>query len=141
MSKCKAGQDASAILALNLESFDKEGRLVKVPLPSAASDLEIRRNELAQLLIDMKDATALMEQVARTMGRSEDLVVLSQAELEQSFASVESSILEHRPIRGYGPGISFKRVSQDYRTNQIYFHAARQAFERVEAAIRNKDSE
>ena len=54
MSKCKAGQTATAIMALNLEMVDDAGRLVKVQLPSATSDLEIQRNELAQRLLDMK---------------------------------------------------------------------------------------
>jgi hypothetical protein len=136
MSKCKAGQTATAIMALNLETLDEAGRLVKVQLPSATSDLEVQHNELAQKLLDMKEATLSIEQIARVMGRAEELPVLDDDALDREAERIKNSVLAHNPVRGYGSGVEFKTIADDYFQNQIHFHAAQKAFVRVRDALR-----
>lgn len=135
MSKCKAGQTATAIIALNLETLDEAGRLVKVQLPSATSDLEIQRNELAQRLLDMKEATMNIEKLARIMGRAEELPVLDDDALDLEAERIRNNVLAYNPVRGYGSGVEFKTIANDYFQNQIHFHAAQKAFVRVRAAL------
>jgi len=135
MSKCKAGQTATAIMALNLEMVDDAGRLVKVQLPSATSDLEIQRNELAQRLLDMKEATLNIERIARVMGRAEELPVLDDNALDREAERVKNDVLSHAAVRGYGSGIEFNTIADDYLQNQVHFHAAQKAFVRVRDAL------
>ncbi|MGO7788382.1 hypothetical protein ACC703_12985 [Rhizobium ruizarguesonis] len=135
MSKCKAGQTATAIMALNLETFDDAGRLVKVQLPSATSDLEIQHNELARKLLDLKDATSTIEGIARIMGKAEELPVLDDDTLDREAERVKNDVLAHNAVRGYGSGVEFKTIFDDYFQNQIHFHAAQKAYVRVRDAL------
>lgn len=135
MSKCKAGQTATAIMALNLETVDDAGRLVRVQLPSATSDLEVQRNELAQRLLDMKEATLNAERIAQVMGRAEELPVLDDNALDREAERVKNDILTHAAVRGYESGADFKTIADDYLRNQVYFHAAQKAFVRVRDAL------
>lgn len=135
MSKCKAGQTANAIIALNLETLDDAGRLVKVQLPSATIDLEIQHNELAQKLLDLKEATSHIEQIARVMGRAEELPVLDDDALDREAERVQNDVLAHNAVRGYGSGVEFRTIADDYLQNQIHFRAAEKAFVRVRDAL------
>lgn len=135
MSKCKASQDAGVIQALGLERYDRSGRLLRVQLRSAKSDLEERRNVLAQLLVDMKDATEYMEGVARRFGRAGELAVLTEAELEKRAKRAAGKVMDYRPVRGYSMGVNFEVLAKDYVANQIFFHAAQQAFKDVQQAL------
>ena len=138
MSKCKAGQDAGLVQSLGIEKYDGAGRLLRAPLRSATNDLEKRRNALAQLLLDLSDATNLIEGVARSFGRADDLTVLSLAELEKRSQALAGKIVDYLPVRGYAMGVDFETVAKDYVENQIHFHAAQVAFRDVQQAIRDQ---
>lgn len=138
MSKCKASQDAGVIQALGLERYDRSGRLLRVQLTSAKSDLEERRNVLAHLMIEMKDATEYMEGVARRFGKADELTVLPESELEKRASRVAGKVTDYRPVRGYAMGVAFEMLEKDYVANQIYFFAAQQAFMEVQRALNEK---
>ncbi|MBX9592532.1 MAG: hypothetical protein K2X43_24860 [Hyphomonadaceae bacterium] len=138
MSKCKAEQDARAIRELSLEKYDVSGRLVRVKLSSAKSDLELRRNQIGQQLLDMKEATQRIESMARNVHRAEELTVPGKKELDKRAKAVADKLLDYNAVRGYNLDVSFKTLAEDYIDNQVYFHAAQQAFLRVEKAIREQ---
>lgn len=138
MSKCKASQDAGVIQALGLERYDKTGRLMKVQLKAAKNDLEERRNVLAQLLVDLKDATNYLESVARDFGRADELTVLPNEELKKRAKRAAGKVTDYRPVRGYAMGVDFRTLANDYIANQIYFFAAQQAFTEVQKAIKEQ---
>ena len=138
MSKCKASQDAGVIQALGLERYDRTGRLFRVQLQSATSDLEERRNVLAQLLIDIKDATHYLEGVARSFGRADELTVLADSELAKRSKRAANKVTDYRPVRGYAMGVTFEVLAKDYVSNQIYFHAAQQAFNEVQQSLKQQ---
>lgn len=138
MSKCKASQDAAVIQSLGLERYDRTGRLLRVSLPSAKGDLEGRRNALAQLLIDLKNATEYIEGVARQFGKADELTVLTDSELQKRSKRVAGKLMEYQPVRGYAMGISFETLAKDYIANQIHFFAAQQAYAEVQSALKDR---
>ena len=61
--------------------------------------------------------------------------MLDDNALDREAERVKNDVLSHAAVRGYGSGIEFNTIADDYLQNQVHFHAAQKAFVRVRDAL------